>query len=639
MSVVILTQQGLQQNNASLNYMSTFSNSNSLENKIQYIAQLAQQLQARNETFITNQRQIYNALGGQKGLVQLRESQNVSGTTMLQDLLNFSEGYGSLQKTQQKVSSALNTQLTEEKAFQDYLLEALSQIETLSGKQIPVEKLRGLIMLLKQNWKSLNTNNDLLQLLAEAQVEYGQNAALLEKKYQYLRNILNNMRKNTLQIVQTANGFEVQGVRNPEQLTIIKQIIPYMEELIQHFKDISHDKTAIIKKLNRWNKTTKGELMQKYVEIIRQIEALPDIKEQDKKRLHNDLTDAIATLISQDPTRKDYKVSASLRGNLAEITRAATFTLPEPIEVQVGKQKRVIQQLFAENIGHSNSRPIKTMVPITVREDNTTYYYKINPTGDLIKTTEKKLSEGELLLTEISKQFTQADGKVDRLYGYTVRLESGKETKYYIAYSDKFKEYNSLANLPVIGNTNKITKLADPQPLNSNMGLFSADTSTQGLLFAILNKSQSSYLAGSMPSVDELEKFIAQTFLDMSFDPKGLENSFKNQLSENELNSANTLYVHEMGGGFILPVFQVLEAIQVQVKNINNYGRIIDDVVTSSLYYGYSPSSNIIMKMLQKAQPSDRWEWVASYVASTIKIAVELHLEQLFQLFGIFPMA
>jgi hypothetical protein len=125
----------------------------------------------------------------------------------------------------------------------------------------------------------------------------------------------------------------------------------------------------------------------------------------------------------------------------------------------------------------------------------------------------------------------------------------------------------------------------------------------------------------------------------MSFDPKGLENSFKNQLSENELNSANTLYVHEMGGGFILPVFQVLEAIQVQVKNINNYGRIIDDVVTSSLYYGYSPSSNIIMKMLQKAQPSDRWEWVASYVASTIKIAVELHLEQLFQLFGIFPMA
>ena len=87
------------------------------------------------------------------------------------------------------------------------------------------------------------------------------------------------------------------------------------------------------------------------------------------------------------------------------------------------------------------------------------------------------------------------------------------------------------------------------------MGLFSHDDFSKGLLFAILNKSTASYLNPFLPSVNELEKFVASSFLDMSFDPSGLQKAMNDLNPQLELNDENTLYIHELGGGFILPVF------------------------------------------------------------------------------------
>lgn len=637
MSVVILTKQGQEQAQAEHAYINSFQHSS--DNKdilMQYFNQIIKRLDEKNNQFISDQIAIFNAIGGEQGFQNIINKQHAGTTFQISSLK------GNLINTteigiDQQLQNLLDTELQNEKEFQDYMLNAFLRLQQLTGQNIPEQKIGGLISSLRSKYLKSSaplTNNNLLTILKNAKKEIGKNTKELKDKYHYLNTILSNL-QNPVQIKQTSNGYEITSL-DPQAQSIVKKVAPLMKDLITYFDSFQTDE--IITKLNRWRTTTKGKLASKYASIVQELANLENKDAKQRKHLQEGLHQAIATTITKNTEKTSYEVSSSLRGNLWEISAAATYSPKKPIKKQISENPQVIQVL-SENIGHLNKRPITTMVPVTVKEDKKTFYYKLNKDGKLVTTDKKELEEGEFLVKQISDRFKEADGKVDRIEGYDVKI-GDQTTRYYIAYSDKFKQYSSLANLPVIGGTKPGTHEITTSPLNSNMELFTGNPLSNEVLFAILNKSKASYLNESMPSVQELEAYVSKLFLEMSFDPSGLEQSLNNSLIDKDfINSKNTLYVHSFGGGLMVPVFQTLEGMRMQASNILNYGNIISEIVSSSLSYGSVPTAvNDFMKMLEQAKPSDRWEWVASYVASSIQISVTLHLEQLLKLYNIIPL-
>lgn len=636
MSFVILTKQGLEQRSASIAYMNTFSESHNSPDLILHFARLASKIDQRNIQIISEQRKIFNALGGESGfqkIIDAQHSGDVLQLSQLNKIVNVKQT--SFEETNKKIQNILDTELQKEKKFQDYMLQSILRIEKISGKNIPEEKIRDLINILRQSSEEMTTipsDDQLKEFLERAREESGKTKEDLQKKYQYLYTILGKQR-DPFEIKQTANGYEIVKLDEKFYPTISK-ILPLMDDLIKHFKSSANDRTNILNKLRRWRTTSRSSLSKSYANIIKEIQSIEDISTQEKKKLQDSLHNAVAALIVTDQRKNTYNVSASLRGNLWEVTSAATYSLTKPIANQISENHEV-RQFLSENIGHINQRKANIMMPLSITENKKKYFYKIDNIGKLIKTDKKELEEGEFLIKEISNSLKTVDGKIDRLEGYDVKI-NGETKRYYIAYSDKFKKYTSLSNLAVVGGTDPATHLNTPQPLNSNMGLFSENSLSEEVLFAILNKSTSSYIRDSMPGVKELENYVAQLFLDMAFDPKELE-MIAQELSLEDLNSQNTLYVHSLGGGLMIPVFQTLEGMRIQtITTLKNHD-LIGKIVSSSLTYGSSPDAKALMKMLGQTQPSDRWEWVASYVANSIQIQVELHLEQLFQIFGILP--
>ena len=189
MSFVILTKQGLEQRSASIAYMNTFSESHNSPDLILHFARLASKIDQRNIQIISEQRKIFNALGGESGfqkIIDAQHSGDVLQLSQLNKIVNVKQT--SFEETNKKIQNILDTELQKEKNFQDYMLQSILRIEKISGKNIPEEKIRDLINILRQSSEEMTTipsDDQLKEFLERAQEESGKTKEDLQKKYQY----------------------------------------------------------------------------------------------------------------------------------------------------------------------------------------------------------------------------------------------------------------------------------------------------------------------------------------------------------------------------------------------------------------------------------------------------------------------
>lgn len=657
--LVVTSEEGLEKNSAARAYAQSFNatfNSQDL-NQATQILTIADKLKQKLKHTIICQQKIYDAIGGLDTISQLAKMQNATEDSyqlVSREARNISKKFFVKKK---QFADKLNATLEEEKKFQDLLFVIMNRLEEIQGQPIEVNTFKSIIIQVKQKWaqgqKSWEKIEDSviqeIALQAKQQREIGTN---LEKKYQSLRTILQKMKTNQMrQLIKDSDGRVRVVIKGKKIQKLENPINDLINELQTYFQVTEKSLNSLM----HWTSSTKGGLAKSFTNLIKQLQEASSKAGDPRSR--QDIINNLIQVIQENPnqnsgiynttldgTGSNYTgVSASLRGNAAEIIRSAQVDFGGSI-INFPTSQKKIQDLAFYHLGNLSNRTItkmvRTKVEGKVREKTQILYRGFDTSvNDFINIKpDQILTETQMLIKTAQQQET--DDKVDRLVGFKYPDAQGNETQYYIAFSDKFKEYNSLIDLAVVGSEGSKKegqKLSGLAPLNSNKDIFqNGDRGSHELLFSILNESTASYLRKGI--TEELEKMISLDFFNLAFNPNNFE-KINSKLYEG-LDSEHILYVHALGGNLYVPVFQTLEAMYSNMLKAEDAYGLIQKVVTTALEYGSIPSGETLVNLAyaETSNNSAAWTWVANHVASSIKIKTQMHIEQLLKLFGIVPM-
>lgn len=298
--------------------------------------------------------------------------------------------------------------------------------------------------------------------------------------------------------------------------------------------------------------------------------------------------------------------------------------------------KELIKSIKALPLGDMRNRTINKH--ITIKGNKNTKLQRDLKTAQLKEIIDNN-NKNEQMVVPLSEEVNSdketiiisqdVQNKIDNL----IQAESSKTgTQFFIAFSDKFRNFYSLSNLSIMSKENKQGSLLSNADL-----LQSGDTEEHALLFAILNNSAGSIYHGHFQN-SILEDALSMSIMQTAFNQKDFLKTFVEKFEEtsnqeliNDIKS-NTLYVFSLSDSFFVPVYQVLRGVLKQLESIDTFS----EIVTSTISYSSCPSpENLYQQSLEKeASSSDaRWSYVAKQVAETISINTSVHFDQLLQLY------